>query len=374
MLNELHQNISLLSIAEEDNDEIWKLICQNASVQRLDHPEKWVYFFESSQPIDEEVLLISAWIHGDELAGVKIIDILRREILVWKLNLRKHVCFIDGNLKAMKQAMQKTSDGKIPSSRYWNPDKKYGIEANANRMWEKEYLQKGLSFWSYAANRRVEIWSAINSILLWWSDTSEFKWKLIHTDIHQSFKVPTVKDVRWEYHDESEYTYGMAYESETVESVNMLRQKFWDVYAWLVISDPDTAETFAAITAREFSSSSVTAELWTIWSPDSITYADRMLIALRRELEWRPGVYTNIGIDIWKQQKTIIRKQEEGFGFYDENWEIIEDMITDFVPTKQEISIRNNSQSFVVPKKTSFLFANRRVVIWDRAWVIITKM
>ena len=363
---------SWLSIREEKSDEIFKLKCKNSSVKTFEHPEKWVFFFESSEPIGDEIVLLSAGIHWDELAWVRILDMLRMDIFSGKINLKKHVCFIDGNLRAMDQAMQVSLDGKIPESRYWDADKKYGLEANANRMWDTQKLKNASNYWSYAAKRRGEIWRALNEVLLAWSDTNNFTGNLIHTDIHQSFSVPTVKEVRWEYGDDSEYTYGMAYESDTIKSINLLRKKFGDVYAGLVISNPNKAETFAAITAREFQATSVTAELGSIGSRDNITYADKMYDALKKELTWYPRDLSFIPVDIWKQIQTIIRKQDSDFWFRNIDGSSIS-AIQDFVPTENDVLIQNDDISFTAKSPSSFLFMNQNVVIGDRAWVMIEK-
>jgi len=369
----INKDFSRISIEEENRDQIFTLTCDNTSVQRFEHPEKGVYFFESADPIDDEVLLLSAGIHWDELAWVRILDDLRAKIFSGEILLRKHVCFVDGNLRAMDQAMSALQNNEDRDSRYWDADKKFGMEANANRMWLTDYLQDTKSFWSYASRRRREIWLALNNILLWGSDTSEFTGSLLHTDIHQSFHVPTIKQVRWWYKNDTEYAYGMAYQSSIFSSIDIFKKRFWDVYAWLVISNSDTAETFAGITARELNACSVTAEIGTIGNPDEITRADRMSVALQNELEWTPKALLNPAVDVWDQISSIIRKQEEWFGFYN-NSDNSEAIISDFIPTWDDILIQNKEETFTAWKDSSFLFVNKNVVLGDRAGIMIERL
>lgn len=385
---------SALSIDQDITGEVPDFKFDNPTVARLETPATGVHFFEAKDPVDAEVLILSAGLHGDELAGLRILDTLRQQICSGKIELKKNVLFIDGNLKAMHQAISGMVKGVPAEARYWKGDKDYGMEANANRMWVWEELDLSREYESFAGQRRQIIWQAINDILLGGSGTAEVQAAVQHHDIHQSFKVPTVKAVRGNYHDDSEYTYGMAYGSDEFFS-----QRFGTVFAGLVQSDPLVAQTFAGITAREFRAKSITAELGSITSRDEVTYAHKLLEALVRELEGVSPFVCETPPDIWRQLEPIIREREvDRFGFYDvvgrngfpptnlgcnilvskdnRGYDVgsITEPPEDFVPLQTSVYVNNGDKSFYLPQGESVLFANAQVVEGDRAGVLIERV
>ncbi len=370
-VDKFYDRASQLSMAEEMQGELAEISCSNAYVSRFEHPEKGIYFFESKAPVDAKVMILSSGLHGDELAGIEIMDVLRAEIFSGKLELRKHVLFIDGNLKAMQQALTKKQQGMVMNSRYFDGDASYGgLVANANRQWVVELLEKLSTNGSYASRRQWEIWKALNEILKGGTDTQDIQGAPEHLDLHQSFKVPKVSEVRGEYQDESEYTYAMVY-----ASLKRFRQKYGDVFAGAVISESGKAETFAGITAREFRAQSITAELGTIGNPNDVTFADKMLASLWFQLQGGKKEVANIPMDVWQQVETILREEGvQDFGFYETLEEGKVPPPQDFVPLEHELLVpKSNGGYYKINSGQSLLFAKDDVGEGDRAGVVIER-
>ncbi len=331
--------------------------------------------------------------HGDELAGVNIIDTLRQRLCSGALNLRRNVIFVDGNLRAIEEAYN-NPQSEPGAHRYFSEDKAAGVTANANREWLRELLEKAANESVYADGRRKKIWAALKSVLLGGSDTSEVSESFQHHDLHQSFSVPKIKDVRGEYHNDSEYGYGMVY-----AEMEFFQLRYSSVYAGLVYSDPMEAQTFAGATAREYGATAITAEIGTIGHTKEQTYEHKMLAALAAELEGREPEKNAVLPDVWKPVQTIIREDATArFGFYttterngtpdrsiggrnvvlseDESGYTIGTKInppTDFMPLPRSAYISNGEASGYLPSQTALLFANDNVVVGDRAGVVIKR-
>ncbi len=360
------------SIQKELGSNLPKFDLDPSSGTKFEEIETGVHLFTNPNATGQTIML-SGILHGDEDAGANIMDKLRSELCDGTIDLKRNVIFVDGNLRAAHEA-RNTKDSKPGDHRYYSKDKPLGIEANANRLWTIDDLKK--EYESYAGKRRRIIASAINDILSGGADASEVRATLEHHDLHQSFKVPKVKDVRGNHTDDSEYTYGMVY-----DSLQFFKEQFSSVYAGLVLSDPATAQTFAGYTARELNATAITAELGTIGHPDHLTYADKLLDAFRQILQGMEPAVAQTPPDTWKPIEAIIRKPGvENFAFYnaDQAPELligkpIEPPV-DFIEAKNLIAIPRQDGHYLIQPGQAVLFANDQVTTGDRAGLIIEKL
>lgn len=308
-------DLSLISIEEEKKGEKYpkRLSFENPTVASITLSAPGVIEIESREGGDK-TRVISGGIHGDEKAGPVIIDDIMQEIVTGKLNVCENLLLIYGNLQAMD-----VNDGK--GARCVEPE--LGIISNLNRCFNQGIFANPEN---YAQARANQITEATERLV---------KGCIEGVEIHQSYDVPTVGEVRGG-NDKSQYNFGMLFPTESLaKTTEWIRKNFSDIIAGGVITshmDQDQ-KTFAGYLAQGMDSPAVTLEQGTIGSTGPETFTPQLGENLKRKISGEKEISNPQNYDLWEASDVIIHKP--GFSWHDKDGQKTKNSPRDFMPTHE---------------------------------------
>lgn len=299
-------------------------------------------------------LIITGGIHGDEKAGIVILDRLINGITTGAIRtpVKRSALLMYGNLQAMK-----VND--MVGARYIEPE--VGVTANLNRCFGHGMFKVPRC---YAERRANEMMDSVGHFV-----KAHGVPEVI--DIHQSFKVPQLQDVRGGP-DRSDYTYAMIYpiNGDLETSLRWIYDGYSDIVAGAVISDmSEPSHTFAGYMASTYGAHAATFEQGTIGYIDWDTFVPQLQRNLARKLAGETALLVPEGMDVWKCVKNVI-KQTNDFCFVDRSGEQI-DAPHDFVPQHVGTFARDGDVAHTLNKGQRLLFAKADVPIGDRTAAVI---
>lgn len=360
-LHESYQNITLnnnekfsdIAIQEEAylNDYPKKLTHSNTSISTINLPIPGVLEIIGKNNTDF-TLIFSCGMHGDERAGIEVVDTLVSEIVFNKLPVNSNILFIYGNLKAMS-----ANDGK--GLRCIEPEK--GWVSNLNRCFIDS---DGNSLNSYAQERANLIMTeGLNHLV---------SGKIEVLDIHQSFKVPLVGDVR-DNSDRTEYTFALVSPHDRKSILEWVYEKYSDIVTGVVLNNINSVSTtFSGFMANKYKANAATLELGTIGYSDFVSFTPQLTENIRNKIKGSSYLDRKLGFDIWEVVGFVFKKSAN-FTFLDKNGEKTNSCQCDFMPLDYTEFAQDENQVFTIKNNECLLFANSQVPIGDRAAVIIRK-
>lgn len=302
-------------------------------------------------PLITRPLVLSGGIHGDERAGVVILDKLAKDIMSGDLSVFRDVVLIYGNLRAMSE-----NGGNGVRC----VEEEVGVTANLNRCFGNSLFGNPQCYAEYRANQIMKFLHEV--------DMRNFE----AIDIHQSFKVPYVSEVRGKI-DRTEYTYAMLYPHDIDDTLKWIHESYSDIVAGAVINDMSIHHnTFAGYMAREFGASSATFEQGTIGNVDWATFTPQLFENLCQKVSGVNIIDKPLGFDTWEYVNSIIRRDDD-FAFLDASGNDLDGAPTDFIPIGYKCIARNGDERHHINDGERLLFGNAKVPIGDRAAAIIRE-
>lgn len=347
------RQFSSISIQEEINNEKYpkNLVFNNSTVLNITLPSSGILQIKSKIK-SNDTLVFSGGIHGDEKAGIEILDHLVEEIVSGTLEVKHNLLLIYGNLRAMNMR-----DGK--GHRCIEPE--LGIISNLNRCFNQGIFGNPKS---YAQIRANEITSAVEKFVRGFVEV---------IDIHQSFVVPTVRDVRGN-NNRTEYTYAILYYKDVKKILNWIYEKYSDIVAGAVLNDMSQKHTsFAGYMAQKFEANSATFEQGAIGYTDWDTFTPQLLQNIKTKISGNGKLKKPLGFDVWKFTGNII-KETEDFKFLSKDGEILKKNPIDFLPIGYSRIAKDNKKYFDIADNERLLFSNCDVPLRDRVAMIIKKI
>ncbi|MEX0917762.1 MAG: succinylglutamate desuccinylase/aspartoacylase family protein [Candidatus Paceibacterota bacterium] len=301
-------------------------------------------------------LLIAGGIHGDEKAGIAILDHIIGELAKVKTKVRRSLLLVYGNLEAMR-----ASD--FMGARCVEPEK--GELSNLNRCFGRGLFENPET---YAQRRANEITEAVESFV------SRFGVPDV-IDIHQSFAVPSLRAVRAGPPDRSDYTYAMAYPVHGEgPSLSWFYESYSDIVAAVVLNDMACEHhTFAGYMASAYGANAATFEQGTIGYIDFDTFVPQLQRNLLRKIGGEERLRHQEGYDVWRVVRSVA-KQTEDFHFVDSDCRRT-DAPVDFLPLRRgdrggTVAVDGDTVHELT-KGERPLFANANVPIGDRALAVV---
>ena len=349
----------MISIAEEALGDHYpkQLRFDNPTVSQIVMPAPGILEIESKKGTDD-TLVISGGMHGNEKSGISILDSLVRDIITGKQEVHTNVQLIYGNLRSM------AVNGGL-GDRVWSKEAHLGECSNLNRNFGKDLINRPESYAEHRANLIIQ---ATRNLIVG---------ATLGDDIHQSFKVPTLDEVRGTGGN-SEYTYAVVY-SDGVEHYSGMTPTQWiknhysDIVAATIEGESNgTPKTFAGYLAHNFGPAA-TFEQGSIFSVGEETFTPQLLANLRLKIAGQSNLKNTQEFDQYKFQRIITRhSQDFRFLWPDGTLRDHKDAPRDFMPFEQEVlAVDRNNQYAISPKIERMVFANSQVPIGDRAGAII---
>lgn len=300
-------------------------------------------------------LIVSGGIHGDEKAGINVLDFIMAELSKAKTKVHRNLLLIYGNLEAMG-----ANDGL--GIRCVEPE--FGELSNLNRCFGHGQFEQPEN---YAQRRANEIMAAVDNFV-----TNNGVPDVI--DIHQSFNVPPLKEVRGGAPDRSEYTYAMAYPVHgEEESLRWFYDSYSDIVAAVVLNDMTRKHhTFAGYTAEAYGANASTFEQGTIGYVDHDTFVPQLRRNLLRKIGGENQIGRREGYDVWKWVRDI-KKRTANFRFVDAEGRRAEAPF-DFLPVRRGdrgLVAIDGEEKHELGNGERLLFANPNVPIGDRAAAVV---
>ncbi len=323
-----------------------------ASFREMAHGCFWV---RRRRVSSERLLVVSGGMHGDEKAGIFIVETLLNKLTEGVINLHTDTLLLFGNIEAAF-----AQDGKGVRALKENG---CGHFNNLNRCFGTPFSNPKC----YAQKRANEIMHVLEEVAP--------KYKRIDAiDVHQSFAVPLVEEVRDNCHNRTEYTYAMAYPGVHPEHevLNWFYQEYSDIVAGVVLYPPGTYPTFAGYMAATFGAYAATFEQGTIGYLDEVTYTPQLLANLERKLSGRFIIDKPLGFDVWEKRQDII-KEHTDFTFLDINGNPTHTPPRDFVAFPQQAYAKQGGVLIYREGRERLLFANPDVPVGDRTACVIAR-
>lgn len=299
-------------------------------------------------------LVIVGGIHGDEKAGIAILDQIIKELVKTKTKVRRNVLLVYGNLEAMRASNFK-------GARCIEPEK--GAFSNLNRCFGYGLFKDP---GTYAQRRANEMMQAVASFV------SRFGVPDV-VDIHQSFAVPSLRAVRAGPPDRSDYTYAMAYPVHGEDqSLSWFYQSYSDIVAAVVLNDMTWEHhTFASYAALTYGAHAATFEQGTIGFVDYDTFVPQLRRNLLRKIGGEQRLRRPEGYDVWRMVRSVT-KQTESFHFVDGESRRA-DAPVDFLQLRREVVALDGDTVYKLAENERPLFANAHVPIGDRALAVVVR-
>ena len=315
-------------------------------------------FKVTSENADMPPLVITGGMHGDEKAGIVILDRLIQAIIDGTLPVKRSLLLMYGNLQAMKA-------NNFSGVRCTEPEA--GVTSNLNRCFGRGKFDTPRC---YAEKRANEMTTAIERFV-------EAHGRPEVLDVHQSFSVPTLRDVRGGVADRSEYTYAMLYpvNGDLETKLRWIHAGFSDIVAGAVVNDMSLSHhTFAGYMAAAFGAHAVTLEQGTIGFVDHTTFTPQLQENLARKIAGEEKLTNPEGFDVWRYLRGITKKSKN-FRFVDDDGVVMGNRAPiDFLPRPAGIFARDGYDSYELATGERPLFAKADVPIGDRAAAVIERL
>lgn len=330
----------------------YRIKTPNNTLVKAIMPAPGVFVIESRFGTSEAEI-ISAGIHGNEMAGVHMLDGYLTDVLSGRAEVRKNLLIFFGNLLALGSQREIAEIG--------------DERDNLNRVWNRGVHKNPVN---YAQRRANCIIPHIESVC---SGSGE----VIATDMHQSFIVPRVSEVRGAndpIDGDSQYNYMAAYphENNRQEALQWIYDNVGHIVAGVIINDMTHPEKFTTLAGyiAKLGGISGTYEQGQIGHNGGRTYAPQLMRALSARIagntfrkEYRQQ------FDAWNVAGQII-KSDASLSFYNENGKPTKRAPVDFMSVPQRIA-RQCGEDILLKEGQRVVFANPNVNIGDRAAVII---
>lgn len=318
-------------------------------------PAPGIFVIESEDGTNDTEI-VSAGIHGDEMAGVHIVDEYLGDVLSGKCEVRKNLLIFFGNLSALgySRVIEESGNETDNLSRTWNQ----GLHENPR---------------NYAQKRANTITPQIESVF-------DAGGEIIATDIHQSFNVPLVNMIRGPngaVKGETRYNYMMAYplDNNIERSMRWIYDNTSDIVAGVVfndMSDPERFTTFSGYIANNGGISG-TYEQGEIGYCDGNTYAPQLMRSVAARIAgYQLRKEMRMKFDTWKVAGQLL-KEDDSFEFLDRDENPTEEVPIDFLETPQNVA-KQNGRLITLQDDQRVVFANSKVNKGDRAGVIIEPL
>ncbi|QQG37688.1 MAG: succinylglutamate desuccinylase/aspartoacylase family protein [Candidatus Kaiserbacteria bacterium] len=301
-------------------------------------------------------LVLTGGIHGDEKAGISILDSLIDDIVSGNQRVKRSVLLMFGNLRAMQ------TNG-FKGCRCIEDE--VGETSNLNRCFGRGYFETPRCYGEHRAN---EMMRAVEDF----ADTHGCPEVI---DIHQSFAVPTLRDVRGGVADRSDYTYAMLYpvEDDLASALGWIHEQYSDIVAGAVVNDMQLRHhTFAGYMASTFGSRAATFEQGNIGYVDHSTFTPQLEDNLSRKIAGETKLDKMEGFDVWRYLRQI-RKETKDFTFIDDEGNRTNAPL-DFLPLPAGRIARDGHREHELRMGERLLFANSTVPIGDRAAAVIERL
>jgi succinylglutamate desuccinylase len=301
-------------------------------------------------------LVLSGGMHGDEKSGIVIIDNLVDAIVSGKLVVKRHLLLMFGNLRAM--AVNNFKGARCI-------EMEVGATSNLNRCFGSGMFASPRC---YAERRANELMQEVERFVGSYGRPEAI-------DIHQSFNVPTLRDVR-EGADRTEYTYAMLYpiESDLAATLGWIRSCYSDIVAGAVINDMTVNHvTFAGYMAKKHGAHAATFEQGTIGFEDYNTFTPQLLANLSRKIAGEAVLEEEEGFDVWRGVRNVT-KSTNNFRFIDPSGATTAQAPRDFLPQPAGTFARDGHQVHELAVGQRLLFANADVPIGDRVAMVIERL
>lgn len=327
----------------------------NKDVARIEHVAPGIVEIESHYG-GNTCFVLTGGIHGDEKAGVVILDRLIHGILGGDIPVKRNLLLMYGNLAAMK-----ANGGK--GLRCIEPE--VGATSNLNRCFKRGKFKSPQCYSEMRANQMM---THAESVLR--------GCEVEAIDVHQSFAVPTLDNVRLNG-DRTEYTYAMLYPHDVEATLLWIYHYFSDIVAGGVLNDMTAVHnTWAGYMAAEFGAHAATFEQGTIGHTDHVTFTPQLFDNFRRSIAGEGRLQNPEGFDVWRCVRGIFRKSDD-FAFLDSEGNPLERAPLDFTPLGHPAIARDAGTIHeVLPGKDGerLIFANPEVPIGDRAAQVIARL
>lgn len=299
-----------------------------------------------------EYLVLSGGVHGDEKAGVVILDRLLYDIIIGDLPVQgKNILFLYGNLEAMQ-----VNDGH--GARCVQPE--VGVNSNLNRCFNRGRFEKTRCYAERRANEMMDAIAGLGNA------------NIEAIDIHQSFDVPTLEQLRGD-EDRTEYTYAMLYPKTEQSSLAWIYMCYSDIVAGAVLNDMDqTHHTWAGYLATQHGANAATFEQGTIGRVDHLTFSPQLLDNLRRHIRGEVRAMYRQGCDVWRCVRSIARNTKD-FMFLDSRGNPLTKAPSDFMSLGYSVVARDGDITHQLTSEERLLFANATVPLGDRAAQVIVE-
>lgn len=326
--------------------------CGNDTVSKIEMPAPGIFIVESKMG-DNDLEIISAGIHGNEMSGVYQLDALLHDILLGKITVNKNMLLIYGNLSTMdwKRGGETCGD--------WRD--------NLNRLFNQGY-------WGNPQNYEQ---TRANTITHYVSQAVSQIGQTIHTDLHQSFDVPTTREVRGlgddthPFSDQYDYVVTYPLNNDVSKNLDWVKRNLSHIVAGVAINDmsnPAVYKTFAGYTAA-LGCVSGTYEMGQIGNNSGQTYAPQIMNAIRARVQGYGCLdeKKQQNFDTWKITPGAV-KEDESFVFLQDGKPTI-DAPRDFMPGEQVVARQKGVDILLSSGDSRTLFANSNVSVGDRAYV-----
>lgn len=329
-----------------------QIISPNNTVAKVESPAPGIFLIESAYG-GNDTEIISAGIHGDEMAGVIALSDYLTDILTGRALVRKNIIAFFGNLKALGQSREIKETG--------------DHRDNLNRCWNQGIFNNPVN----SAQKRANI---ITRIIL---DAINIRANNIASDFHQSFDMPTVREVRMKdgMWGNSEYDFMVTnfLKGEIKKGLEEIKNRISNIIAGVVINEVvnfDDLTTFSGFCAA-LGAFSGTYEMGTIGREGGRTYCPQLMSGTASRIAgYDLSDKAKEKFDTWISRTGII-KQDDDFIFLDSEGNPTNKDPRDFLVVPQKLA-RQNGRDIVINEKDRIVFANKKVPKGDRAGLIIS--
>lgn len=330
------------------------LAYRNDSVVRISHVCPGIVEVESRHG-GGDLLILTGGIHGNEKAGVLILDRLIRDICDGVLPVQRHVLLMYGNLRAMRA-------NEYRGARCVEPD--VGITANLNRCFSGDLFLSPQCYAEYRANQMMQ---AVRRAV-------PANGRIEAVDIHQSFAVPRLCDVR-DTTDRTEYTYAIVYPVKSEDqTLQWVHDYYSDIVAGAVLNDATLRHhTFAGFLAAEYGADAATFEQGTIGFTDHVTFTPQLCDNLGRSIRKAGPLSEPLGFDVWRCVRSITRLSDQ-FTFLDKHGNPTDREPLDFTLLGYPVIARDGEREYLLDFEERLLFASSNVPVGDRAAQVIQRV
>lgn len=302
-------------------------------------------------------MIIVGGIHGDEKAGITILDRIIGGLLSGEIRVRRNLLLMYGNLQAMK-------GNNFKGMRCIESE--FGEVSNLNRCFGRDISWHNTI--CYAQRRAYEMMNAVEQFVSCYGVPDVI-------DIHQSFAVPTLEAVRGGAPDRSDYTYAVSYpiDNDHTSALSWFYESYSDIVAGVVLADMSkTQYTFAGYMASTFGSRAATFEQGTIGYIDYDSFVPQLTENLIRKIGGEEKIDSPEGFDVWRCLRGIIKTSKD-FRFVDSSG-CKQEAPCDFLPLHEGVIAHDGDVLYELGERERLLFANSDVPIGDRAAAVIERV